>query len=105
MALLAARAVSSFYSSNLAVDGVWNGAGGLLAVRLLVRQPEAAPNIPGFGAINIPATILRMQVSAAPGVKPAKGDTFTIGTTVWTVTGAPRHHDAHQLEWHIEVSP
>jgi hypothetical protein len=107
MALPAARYVSSLYRSAHSEAATWySRTAGAQAVQIVRTQPEASPNIPGVGPVNQASVIIRMQTasSTAAGANPAKGDTFTVSGKTYTVFGAPRHADAHQLEWMIEAT-
>lgn len=86
-----------FDDAHLARDALHRagGAGDGVACRVITRQPDEDVR---FGDLTVvrPTTLIDVRISEVAA--PAEGDTFTIGASVYTVTGAPRR-DAERLVW------
>lgn len=89
-----------FADPNLAHDAIWRvaGAGSGVAIRAVVRRPEA---ISAFGDTRLvtPVALVDLRVSEAPTI--AAGDTIEIDGDILLVQGEPVR-DAERLIWTVE---
>lgn len=93
-----ARATDRLFAHrDLARDAVYRsgGAGAAVACRVILRQPD---EMGGFGETQIVRGSTLVDVRVAEVAAPRDGDSFTLGATVYEVTGAPRR-DADRLVW------
>lgn len=79
------------------VDAVYRpgGVGAAVACRVILRQPD---EMGGFGETQIVRGSTLVDVRVTEVAAPREGDSFTLGATVYEVTGAPRR-DADRLVW------
>lgn len=75
------------------------GTGPPVALRVMIRTPDEVAN---FGSSRIVTETLLVDAQVADLAAVARGDTLTIGGTVWTVLAAPTR-DRERLLWHIEL--
>lgn len=89
-----------FADPNIARDAIWRaaGAGSGVAIRAVVRRPEA---ISTFGDTRLvtPVALVDLRVSEAPTI--AAGDTIEIDGDILLVQGEPVR-DAERLIWTVE---
>lgn len=90
-----------FADPNLAVDAVWRsgGSGAGVPVRVIRRAPDDVMTWRD-GRVRVETVFIDVRVSEAATL--AKGDTFTIDTATFTVTGAPER-DSERLVWKAEA--
>lgn len=86
-----------FAHRDLARDAVYrpSGAGAEVPCRVILRQPD---EMASFGETQIVRGSTLIDVRVAEVAAPREGDSFTLGATVYEVTGAPRR-DADRLMW------
>jgi len=101
---LSAALDTLFADPNIARDAIWRvaGAGSGVAIRAVVRRPEA---ISAFGDTRLvtPVALVDLRVSEAPTIAPtiAAGDTIEIDGDILLVQGEPVR-DAERLIWTVE---
>lgn len=97
---LAAALDTLFADPNIARDAIWRvaGAGSGVAIRAVVRRPEA---ISTFGDTRLvtPVALIDLRVSQAPTI--TAGDTIEIDGDILLVQGEPVR-DAERLIWTVE---
>lgn len=99
-----ADAVATIFDHPLmAVDGVHKagGVGTGTACRVIFATPDIVMD--GLGDARLRARSIRLDLQAAEVAAPAAGDTVTVGSTVYTLRGAPLG-DRERLTWQCEAS-
>lgn len=88
MSAFATATVALFRDPNLAQDALWRsgGAGAPVAVRVMVRRPDA---VTGFreGRFVIDSVMIDVECAALGALAP--GDTFEIAGVTYEVRGEP----------------
>ena len=94
------QADALFGNGDIAIDGLYkvggSGAGTTFPVVPVRRSMDASL----FGQA-VQADRMRIDIRASDVAAPARGDTVTIGSKVWTV-GTPPTADAYGLVWTLE---
>ncbi|MEH7829664.1 head-tail joining protein [Gemmobacter denitrificans] len=90
-----------FRDPNLAQDAVWRwgGAGAPLAVRVMLRRPDAVTSF-GEGRFVTDSVMIDVECAALGALAP--GDTFEIGGVTYEVRGEPLR-DALRHIWKAEA--
>ena len=101
MSAFANATAALFRDPNLAQDALWRsgGAGVPVAVRVMLRQPDA---VAGFGEGRFVTDSVMIDVECAALSDPAQGDTFEIGGVIYEVRGEPLR-DALRHVWKAEA--
>jgi hypothetical protein len=75
-----------FADPNFGVDATWRsqGAGAPVACRLIIADRETKDD--GFGSSGAIARAIEASVRLSEVATPAKGDTFTVGSTTYAVS-------------------
>lgn len=74
-------------------------AGGSSSVRVITRAPDVYRDV-GSSMVETPTLTLEVRVSECPVI--VAGDRFVVGSTTFTVQGAPLR-DELQLMWQVDV--
>ncbi len=90
-----------FCDPNLGQDALWRsgGAGVPVAVRVMLRRPDAAT---GFGEGRFVTGCVLIDVECAALGALAPGDTFEVGGVIYEVRGEPLR-DALRHLWKAEA--
>lgn len=90
-----------FEDQNLGLDALWKagGAGAGVSVRIVISEPDVEQDWRETRLV-LNAVIIEVRMSEAANV--AKGDTFTVDTAVYIVSGDPKRDDL-QLTWRAEA--
>lgn len=101
MSAFATATAALFRDPNLAQDGLWRGGGTgtPLAVRVMVRRPDA---VTGFGEGRFVTDSVMIDVECAALGALAPGDTFEIEGVIYEVRGEPLR-DALRHVWKTEA--
>ena len=100
MSAFANATAALFRDPNLAQDAVWRsgGAGAPLAVRVMLRRPDAVTSF-GEGRFVTDSVMIDVECAALGALAP--GDTFEIGGVIYEVRGEPLC-DALRHIWRAE---
>jgi hypothetical protein len=92
-----------FADPNLAVDAVYQppASGDGIACRIMLRRPDETVE---FGGSKLVAGSVIIEVRAAEVSAPAKGGTFAVGDTAYSVSAVPRVSDPDRLIWRCEAT-
>ena len=101
MSAFATATAALFRDTNLAQDALWRsgGAGAPLAVRVMLRRPDA---VTGFGEGRFVTESVMIDVECAALGALAPGDTFEVGAVIYEVRGEPLR-DALRHVWKAEA--
>lgn len=101
MSAFANATAALFRDPNLARDALWRsgGAGAPVAVRVMLRRPDA---VTGFGEGRFVNDSVMIDVECAAMGALAQGDTFEIGGVLYEVRGEPLR-DALRHVWKAEA--
>lgn len=90
-----------FEDPNLGLDALWKagGAGAGVPVRVVISEPDVEQDWRDTRLV-LHAVILEVRMSEVATV--AHGDTFTVGTAVYVLSGEPKRDDLH-LTWRAEA--
>ncbi len=90
-----------FEDENLSLAATWKaaGAGAGVEVRIVLSEPDREIDWRETRLV-VGTVILEVRTSDVAAL--AKGDTFTVGSAVYGVTGDPRLDDMH-LTWRAEA--
>lgn len=97
-----AQAINTLFgNANLGVDGLWRagGIGAGVAVRIIRRSPDRVAPF-GDGRFVTDTHLLDVRTSEVAVL--AIGDTFQIGSEIYTVQSEPLR-DGERLVWAAEV--
>lgn len=92
-----------FEDENLSLAALWKAAGAGADVEVRIVRSEPDEEI-GFRETRLVVGTVILEVRTSDVAALARGDTFTVGTVVYVVTGDPRRDDMH-LTWRAEARP
>ncbi len=92
-----------FEDENLSLAALWKaaGAGAGVEVRIVLSEPDREIDWRETRLV-VGTVILEVRTSDVAAL--TKGDTFSVGSAVYVVTGDPRRDDMH-LTWRAEARP
>lgn len=98
MDVFAAAIDDLFADPSLAIDAVYQppAGGDGVTCRIMLRRPDETVE---FGGSKLVAGSVIIEVRAAELSAPAKGGTFAVGDTVYSVSAVPRQPDPDRLIW------
>lgn len=90
-----------FEDENLSLAALWKaaGSGAGVPVRIVLSEPDEEV---GWRETRLVVGAVILEVRSSDVAALVKGDTFTVGSAVYVVTGDPRRDDMH-LTWRAEA--